>query len=156
PTFSPDGQWIAFSGDQTIKRIAVNGGTPLTIAPAGSARVSIGWNLRGVLFGEGVEGIVCVSPDGGAPLKIVALQDEAAFEPQLLPGGDAVLFTVTKSGGDEQFDSAKVVIQSLPTGARTPIVDGSGGRYLPTGHLIYTLSGTVFAAPFDLKQRKVR
>src|SRR5262245_17214923 len=25
PTFSPDGQWIAFSGDQTIKRIAVNG-----------------------------------------------------------------------------------------------------------------------------------
>jgi serine/threonine protein kinase len=31
PTFSPDAQWIAFSGDQTIKRIARNGGMPLSI-----------------------------------------------------------------------------------------------------------------------------
>jgi len=155
PTFSPDGQWIAFSGDQTIKRIPVNGGTPLTIAPALSASVSIGWNLQGLLFGESAFGISRVSPNGSAPLKIVTLQDEAAFEPRLLPGGNAVLFTLTKGRDDEQFDSAKVVIQSLATGARTPIVDGSGGRYLPTGHLIYVLSGTVFAAPFDLKQRKV-
>src|SRR5262245_27500571 len=164
PTFSPDGQWIAFSGDQTIKRIPVNGGTPLTIAPALSASTSIGWNLQGLLSGQSAGGIFRVSPNGSAPLKIVTLQDEAAFEPRLLPGGNAVLFTLTKGRDDEhpssnqvleEFDSAKVVIQSLATGARTPIVDGSGGRYLPTGHLIYILSGTVFAAPFDLKQRKV-
>jgi serine/threonine-protein kinase len=155
PTFSPDGQWIAFSGDQTIKRIPVNGGTPMTIAPALSPGVSIGWNLQGLLFGQSAYGISRVSPNGSAPLKIVTLQDEAAFEPRLLPDGNAVLFTLTKGRDEEQFDSASVVIQSLATGARTPIVDGSGGRYLPTGHLIYTLSGTVFAAPFDLKQRKV-
>lgn len=101
-----------------------------------SARTSIGWNLQGFLFGLGAGGIFRVSPDGSALVKIVTLQDESAFEPQLLPGGDAVLFTLTKGGGDEQFDSAKIVIESLKTGARTPIVDGSGGRYLPTGHLI--------------------
>jgi Tol biopolymer transport system component len=52
PTFSPDGQWIAYSGDQSIKRIAVNGGTPLSIAPAPASRTSIGWNADGFLFGR--------------------------------------------------------------------------------------------------------
>jgi serine/threonine-protein kinase len=155
PIFSPDGQWIAFSGDQTIKRIARNGGMPLAITPATSARTSIDWNLQGILFGQGAAGISRVSPDGSALAKIVSLQNEAAFEPQLLPGGDDVLFTLTKGGGDEQFDSAQIVIESLKTGARMPIVAGSGGRYLPTGHLIYTLGGTVWAAPFDLKQRRL-
>src|SRR5262249_26052927 len=61
PTFSPDGQWIAFSGDQVIKRIAANGGTPLSITPAPSARTSIGWNLQGLLFGQGAGGISRVS-----------------------------------------------------------------------------------------------
>jgi hypothetical protein len=46
------------------------------------------------------------------------------------------------------------VIQSLKTGARTPIVDGSGGRYLPTGHLIYTVSGTVFGSAFRSETAK--
>jgi len=57
PTFSPDGQWIAFSGDQTLKRIARNGGMPLSITPATSARTSIGWNLQGFLFGQGAGSI---------------------------------------------------------------------------------------------------
>jgi hypothetical protein len=54
-----------------------------------------------------------------------------------LPGGDAVLFTVTKDIGDDQFNDAKIGIQPFTTGERNMVADGSGGgRYLPTGQLI--------------------
>src|SRR5215813_12513077 len=41
--FSRDGQWIAFWSELIIKRIAVDGGTPLPIVPASPAGTSFDW-----------------------------------------------------------------------------------------------------------------
>ena len=74
-----------------------------------------------------------------------------------------VPFSLASGTGSDRWDSAKVVVQSLDTGTRTTLVEGgSDARYLPsgfgspagdepeTGHLIYAVSGVLFARPFDL------
>ena len=38
PFFSPDGQWLGFFGGGKLKKIAVTGGAPVTLADAPTAR----------------------------------------------------------------------------------------------------------------------
>jgi serine/threonine-protein kinase len=44
----------------------------------------------------------------------------------------------------------------LRSGERKTLIEGgSDARYLPTGHLVYALGGTLFAVPFDLRRLEV-
>jgi Tol biopolymer transport system component len=152
PAFSPDGQFIAFwsAADQTLKRIAVSGGAPVTICPAGRP-FGVRWNRDGLMVGQGGQGILRVSASGGKPELLVSVKPgELAYGPEMLPDGQTVLFTLSTGTGPEKWDKAQVVAQSLKTGERRVIIDGgSDARYLPTGHLVYAQSGVLFATPFD-------
>ena len=45
---------------------------------------------------------------------------------------------------------------SLVDGTRRVLIEGgSDARYLPTGHLVYVLGGTIFAVPFDAESLMV-
>ncbi len=136
-----------------LKRIALSGGAPLVIGPATDP---YGANWRpddSILFGQ-PEGILRVSALGGTPELVIAAADRERMDgPQLLPDGDAVLFTVTAS----EWDAAQVVAQSLSTGTRTVLIEGgSDARYLPTGHLVYALEDGLFAVAFDVDRLAVR
>ncbi|HYL38120.1 MAG TPA: protein kinase [Bryobacteraceae bacterium] len=156
PVFSPDGRSIAFStaADSMLKRIAVTGGSAVTICQAGNPW-GMTWGEDGIVFGEGDRGIFRVSPNGGKPeLLVEAKRDQRAAHPQMLPGGQAVLFTI--ANGDYSWDQAQIVVQTLKTGVRKTVIEGgSDARYLPTGHIVYALSGTLFAVPFDLRRLEV-
>ncbi len=92
-----------------------------------------------------------VSSAGGRPepLTTRAAGESLHRWPQTLRGGKAILFTAAASPG--AFDSANIVVQTIPEGTRKIVHRGGYfGRYLPSGHLIYMSNGTVFAAPFDL------
>jgi serine/threonine-protein kinase len=66
----------------------------------------------------------------------------------MLPGGDAVIFTILK--GAYLWDDTQIVVRSLETGKQTVLVTGgSNGRYVSTGHLVYVRLGTLMAVPFD-------
>src|SRR5262249_8690522 len=110
------------------------------------------------VVGQGNQGILRISRDDLNPERILSMKEEGAFEPQLLPGGDAVLFTIAKSDAVDRWDwdSAKIAVLSLNNGQRNTLIDGSGARYLPSGHLIYAKGGIVLAVPFDVKQQKIR
>jgi serine/threonine-protein kinase len=158
PMFSPDGKSLAFytSSDQTLKRIAVNGGVPVTICRVGNTLMGASWSEEGIIFALWEKGILRVSPNGGQPEVLVAARNnEVLAEPQMLPGGQTVLFSVTTA---ERFtsaiwDRAQLVAQTVKSGARKTLVPvGTGGRYLPTGHLVYALNGVLFAAPFNLRR----
>ena len=155
PVFSPDGQSLVFFADGTLKRIAVSGGTPVTICvTGGTAPSGIAWADDGILFGQPGTGIMRVSPIGGDPQVVVALNPTEALGhgPQLLPDGGTLLFTLARRvEGGTPWDSAQIVVQSLKTGERKTIVEGgSDARYVPTGHIVYAVGGTLFAVPFDL------
>ena len=52
--------------------------------------------------------------------------------------------------------ASNIAVASLDTGEYATVIEnGTGGRYLPTGHLVYVSEGTIFAVPFDLEQREV-
>ncbi len=155
PFFSPDGRslgyWDVNAGQ--LKRVALSGGAPLVIGPA-SSPYGASWEPGGtILFGQR-EGILRVPATGGTPELVIATADGERMDgPQLLPDGDAVLFSVTAS----DWDAAQVVVQSLSTGTRTVLIDGgSDARYLPTGHLVYALEDGLFAVAFDLARLAVR
>jgi len=157
--FSPDGRLITFSGvDRTLKRIAVAGGTAGTICSVDRA-YGISWGRDGILVGQGNQGILRVSPElGSTPVTIVRVQPgELAQSPQELPGGTHVLFTLATGTTRDRWDNAQIVVQSLKTGDRKTLINGgSDARYVPTGHIVYAVSGILYAIAFDVERLEVK
>jgi eukaryotic-like serine/threonine-protein kinase len=157
PAFSPDGASIAFTtvleNGPALRQIPVSGGTIATVAtfPGVTNLSGISWSREGILLGAGGAGILRISPDGGTPERIIAVgADEVAHRPQMLPDGQTVLFTLAKTLGDDRWDKALIVAQSLADGTRRVLIEGgSDARYIETGHLLYAVGGTMFAVPFD-------
>jgi serine/threonine-protein kinase len=155
PVFSPDGTSIAFwGGDQTLKKIAVTGGAAVTICQMPDAPYGVSWDTDDILFGQ-PKGIMRVSPNGGKPERVIGVQGrEQAHSPHMLPGGQNVLFTLAPAPG--AWDRAQVVVHSVKSGERKTLVDGgSDARYVPTGHLVYALGGTLLALRFDVQKLQV-
>ena len=155
PVFSPDSRSIAFysNADRTLKRVAVSGGAAVTIR-AIDRPTGLSWEADNeLLIGQGAKGIVRVSAHGGTLETIVTVKDgELAAGPRMLPGGNAVVFTLLASGpaAPDQPNKAKIVAQSLTSGERKVLVEaGSDAHYVQSGHLIYAWAGTILAAPFE-------
>jgi serine/threonine-protein kinase len=150
-TFSPDGKSIAFvSGfDRLLKRVAIGGGQVTALAPI-EVPSSVSWETDDILLTLSNR-IMRIRPDGGAPDTIITMAaGENASGARMLPDGRHVLFTVLKGTGDDGWNSAEVVVQELGSGSRKTIVEGGSARYLPSGDLVYSVGGVLFAAPFDL------
>lgn len=159
PVFSPDGRSVAFSSgfDRTLERIAVSGGAATTICQM-DPPFGMSWGADGIVFGQNGKGIMRVSENGGKPELLVGIKnDEVMSGPQMLPGGEALLYTLTNgTTGVAPWDLAHIIVQSLKSGERKIVVEGgSGARYVPTGHLVYALGGSLFAVPFDVKRLEV-
>ena len=159
PFFSPDGQWVGYwTSDGYLKKVPVTGGPPVTVC---EARIPSGasWGPDDtILFGQlGSDAagqvmpgsIMQVAGSGGTPQPVVTVErDELAAFPQLLPGGEEVLFTSERFDGS--VGNGSIVVQSLATGERRVLVaSGFGGRLLPTGHLVYWRAGTLYAVAVD-------
>jgi len=159
PVFSPDGQSVAFwsGADETIKRISVSGGAAVTVCEA-TRPFGMSWQGDMIVFGQGRAGISRVPASGGNPEVLVRVNDgELAHGPQILPGGQGVLFTLATGTGNDRWDKAQIVVQRLPSGERKTLIQGgSDARYVPTGHLVYALGNVLLAVPFDPGRLEVR
>jgi len=156
PFFSPDGQWVGFFSrrDRALQKVALTGGAPVTLTAA-DFPYGASWGPDDtILVGQEGRGILRVAGAGGTPDLLVAVEPPAAaHQPQMLPGGEAVLYTLGRGGA---WDTAQIVVERLATGERTVVVDGgSDARYLPTGHLVYALGETLLAVPFDVERLAV-
>ena len=154
PFFSPDGESLAYYQSGQLKRLSLSGGAAVVLctalAPWGATWASDGT----ILFGQ-PEGIMRVSENGGtASLVVPATVQEQVYGPQLLPGGEFVLYSATNTAvgaGENRWDEAQVVVYSLTSGERTVIFEGgSDARYLQSGHLVYALRDELFVVAFDV------
>ena len=156
PFFSPDGQWMGFFTGTQLKKVPINGGAPITLCDV-LAGLSGTWGADGtIVYGRvGPTGLSRVSAAGGTP-EAFSTRKEGEVDhdyPDFLPGGDAVLFTISQTGS---WDDAQLVVQSLDTGERHVVLEGGFyGRFVPTGHLVYARAGGLMAVPFDLGTRRV-
>jgi len=164
PFFSPDGQWIGFYADSKLKKVSLRGGAPVTLSDV-SATVPGGasWGENGdiVASSGSLGGLQSIPASGGAPHAVTNLtkQEYTHLMPQVLPGGNAVLFTAL--GTSPSFDDANIEAVSLKTGAvKTLLSGGYFGRYLATngstGHLVYVHQGVLSAVAFDPVRLEIR
>src|SRR5205807_9048622 len=65
------------------------------------------WNSDGnIFFGQGTKGILRVSANGGKPENIVTVKSgEVAHGPQVLSGGDALMFTLRSEEHTSELQS---------------------------------------------------
>ncbi len=158
PFFSPDGQWVGFfsNRDGQLKKILVTGGATVTLCDA-SQPFGASWSFDETIAYAQPAGIFRVSANGGAPEVVVEAEErEQIHGPQVLPGGESVLFTTTRATGPSRWDEAEIVVQSLVTGERKVLwTGGADARYVPTGHIVYALEDDLFAFPFDLARLEV-
>ncbi|MSR21789.1 MAG: serine/threonine-protein kinase [Gemmatimonadetes bacterium] len=145
PVISPDGTEVAFfEGGSTLKVAPLAGGLISTISP--SANCCARWGDDGFIYytsndrniqrvpllGGTVEDVTTLGPDD---------RQHAYF--QLLPGGDAAVFTVLST-------PPRVEAIRLPGGERHVVTPGQRSYVTSTGHLVFASSdGRLLAAPFD-------
>lgn len=160
PFFSPDGKSIGFFSDRKLKRIPVTGGAALALADVPDQRGGWWADDDTIVFSPDRRAgtrLMRVAADGRSvamPLTAAAPHEGLEVWPQVLPGGHAVLYTAGATPG--LFNDADLVVQPLPSGAPKVIHRGGyHGRYLPSGHLLYLHSGTLFAVTFDLDRLEV-
>ncbi len=161
PFLSPDGDWVGFLADGLIRKVPLSGGPVATIADlmaldhAQKAAIiapatdfyGASWGSDGtIVFGRFGEGLWQVPAEGGAPTPLTTLSsgDGAHRFPQHLPEGKGLLLTVSGSRSG---------IALLPRGAKQPkpiIESATHGRYIVSGHIVFTRDGLLMAVPFDL------
>lgn len=150
PFVSPDGRWVGFWADGSLRKVAVEGGAPVVLCDSpGSTGASWGEDDT-VVFG--ISSTHTLWQVGGEPGKrepLLDLTGESASPvwPQILPGGEYVLYTVMTAAGADQ---ATIEVLATRTRKRTVVQrGGTFGRYLASGHLTYVNQGTLYAVRFD-------
>jgi len=157
PFFSADGAWIGFFADGKLKKVPSGGGVPTVLADVASLPGGGSWNAEGlIVFSASPQGqyrLFKVSALGGKPEAVPGPEAGNHVSPHFLPNGRIVLFSVL---GDPQVPGGRTVAVSLDTGESKPVLDQSGNAwYASTGHLVYTLRGTLTAVPFDVRRLSV-
>ena len=159
---SPEGHWVGYFDGTTIKKVAITGGSPITIVPVvGSVSRGATWGTDGTIIfatATAATALMRVSAEGGEPTELTK-SDRARGEsdhvwPEFLPGGRAVLFTITPADGS--IENTQIAVLDLQTGTRKVLIrGGSDAHYVPTGHLVYGFAGTLRAVAFDLRRLEV-
>jgi serine/threonine-protein kinase len=162
PFFSPDGQWVAFvEGNARLSKVPLTGGPSTRIADVGNGLRGASWgDDNTIVFATSslATGLSRMSAAGGA-VDVLTKPDTAKGDldhvyPEVLPGGRAVLFTITV--GQDAKDS-KIAVLDLETRTyRVVLEGGSDARYSASGHLVYGLPGSLRAVGFDLSTLAVR
>jgi serine/threonine-protein kinase len=175
PFVSPDGQWIGFQDGYTgLKKVSMAGGPAVTLATLDGVLQGATWGPDDtIIFATSISatGLHQVGAAGG-PTTVLTRPDRAQGEvdhlwPEWLPGGRAVLFTMTALTGG--LDAAQVAVLDLQTGKHRVLVPGGSHAYYVAsglgslkraeregGHLVYGAAGTLRAVAFDLAGLETR
>jgi serine/threonine-protein kinase len=157
---SPDGQWIGFFAGGALKKVSITGGPPITLATVGSsAPRGAAWGIDGAIVyatsapGTGLYRVTA----GGGNAEIVTTPDATTGEaghhwPEFLPNGN-ILFTILPASPSVNTDNTRIAVLDVVTGRHKVLLrGGSHAHYVPTGHLVYGVNGTLRAVPFDLAE----
>jgi serine/threonine-protein kinase len=151
PFFSPDGKAVGFFAGERLMKVDLATGRVTRLCAAKRISRGAAWGPDDrVYFSPGqYSGLWVVSANGGQPQALTRLTpDEVAHGwPELLPGGRHLVFSRWDS---EVLDDARIEALSLESGERRTILEGGfGGRYVPTGHLLYGRGRSLMAVSFD-------
>jgi serine/threonine-protein kinase len=131
--------------------VPVTGGASIALYP-GVAQAGRTWGDDDTIVVGTEKGLMRVPAAGGEPqpmTKVDVQKGEIMHAyPQFITGSQAVVFTIRVSGSNDRM----AVFDPRRGSYRVVVNDGAIGRYIPTGHLVYTRAGTLFGVPFDARR----
>ena len=144
-----------YAKDSLVK-LPLTGGAPVRLAAAEMAFHGE-WGRDGFIYWSNalISGIVRTPADGGDTEAVTTVNMDAQERnhrfARLLPDSKAVMFTVA-SADIETYDDGRIDVVELATKNRkTLIKGGTYARYSPSGHVVYTRGGSLYAVPFDAR-----
>ena len=159
--WSPDSASLGFQARGQLWRVGSHGGTPIAIGavpsdftPAGGAS----WLPSGTIqFVTGTSTLMEMAVSQGTARKVFELdpqQDVDLHDVSSLPGDAGLLFV------RHPTPAAVYGIELFAEGQRKTLLSGGASRpafpvYAPTGHILFELSGGVWAAPFSLASKSM-
>jgi Tol biopolymer transport system component/predicted Ser/Thr protein kinase len=153
PFWSPDSHYLAFFDADSLKKVAISGGTPQTLCNVVDAYGG-SWNSEGlIIFGAGAAPLWRVSEAGGTPSPLTtldrSLQDLGHGYPWFLPDGRHFLYSSTRSSS---IAKVWLCVGSLDSNETKCLLQAdSPAVYAPSGDLLYLLGATLMAQPFDAR-----
>ena len=157
PFFSPDGERLAFqAAGRVLQRVSVHGGPTVEICALPGVLRGASWGADDtIIFATGAadSGLWRVPSGGGEPEQLTTPDERGNhWWPEILPSGEAVLFTMMPAA----VENAQLAVLSLADGEPKILnLGGSHPRYIPTGHLVYGVDGTLRAVRFNLDRLAV-
>jgi serine/threonine-protein kinase len=148
PFFSPDGRWLGFDSDGVLKRVALTGGPPVVICPAPGG-VTATWSPDDtIVFATNTSRVLQRVPASGGKAVALTTLDHARGDtlhllPQMLSDGRTILFTIVSG-------STRRIAVRLESGETRVIAEGTHGRFLPAGFLVFSRDGSLWGVPFDV------
>lgn len=158
PFFSPNGEEVGFYRftGSALMRAAVVGGAASTITEFPGFLVGASWTDDGsIVFAttDPKQGLQSVPAGGGKPEPLTRTEAGVLHaQPDVLPGGQAVLFTIAS---DAAPGTARIAVLDRRTGDYTVLIPGSHPRYVPTGHVVYVRGDNLMAARFDARRLRI-
>lgn len=156
PFFSPDGEWVGFAqGAASLFKVSISGGAPQSLAEDNRPGTGGFWSVDGTIFHTSFSDLQLgrSSENGGAPSPLGINEENSGSVqswPYLLPGDDALLYTVA-SPVDVRDGRIDLLVQSTGE-VRTIIQNGYNARYVPTGHIVFVRAAALWAVPFDAER----
>jgi eukaryotic-like serine/threonine-protein kinase len=156
PFLSPDSRWIGFFDGTELKKLPMDGGTPISLCMFSGAPRGASWDDDGtVVFAtaDPLTGLWRVSANGGQPIAlttpVVSTGEGDHWFPSVLPEGRGVLFTVVRPG--QQAQQSEVAVYDARTKEYRTLIRGTQPQFVESGHLLYVADGRLWTVRFDLE-----
>jgi Tol biopolymer transport system component len=149
PFWSPDGRHVGFFARDSLKKIAVAGGPPVTLcdcAPNGKGGT---WSPEGlIVFAPATgSGLRVVSAAGGEPRELTTLDEKTESShrhPRFLPDGRHFLFLARRNSQGNELR-----VGSTDGDAPRGLLETPANAEYARGRLLFLRDTTLMAQPFD-------
>jgi Tol biopolymer transport system component/predicted Ser/Thr protein kinase len=150
PFWSPDSRFLGFFADGQLKKIDVGGGPAVTLCAA-AANLGGTWSADGIIVFSPASGALQKVPAAGgvpSPASRLGKGESMHWRPSFLPDGRHFLYRANTPGQKGPFHVA-----SLDSTDSTLVLNAdSSNAIYSQGHLLFMLSSTLMAQPFDTRR----
>jgi len=163
PFFSPDGERVVFDSDLGLTTIPLRGGAQQVVDTDYLDSFGTGTWIDDdtIIFSANIKesrSLYRMPASGGTPELLLGANDREGYsQPEALPGGDTILFTIRPGpAGGGPAREGSIGLLMLATGETKPLIGTAHRpRYATSGHIVFVRAGSLWAVPFDVDSLEV-
>ena len=147
PFFSPDGKSIGFFVGSQLRRVSVDGGTPINVGNV-TPTSAVWLDDQTIVVGQNSGGLLRIPASGGVAQPLLELEpgESGHLMPEAIPGTDVLLYSSPLTR-----DAPRVMAVRLGTLRRQLVLErGARPQYSSSGHLLFGDANQILAVPFDV------